>query len=662
VLGWASFAHSADDDCREEPDPCTSNCFVIDQMVVEGDLTSPPLRFRVQGHVLSPEPQLIPLFGSVGKIRIADINAGKEAVVGFVDDHYFVRHPHGAFNVTGTLTLTENMALKVPGPVNTFEARLQGGRIVEGQTLTGLSDASLNLELGRAGGQPTQAGPTVFQLARAIRVTKSIDFEYNLQARSGADLGLIELPLSYGEKVLEVKGADGWRLEDGRLLLPAATRQADISITGTLPKLATFTPEARSNHEWWLIESDPEHRVVVESTGQQLELKASPIPSTLQTSRLYLLKAGQTLSAQSHQLQSAEVFAALLKGQSRTAVLTRNGDFVFEDELNYENNGIDYLLVAPQGRPIYLETDGSAERIMHAEGKSREVMIPLQQGSHLARVQSLADFKIAPFGGRLEIPVPAHALTSSTASVRLGLPDHIIPLAVLGGDRPEFKVDFGDFFATAFGFLLGWLLWRRSRRGVIAGLLLGGSWFIFPPLYVAVLIGVAGWGMIWLATRLLRGRKLTAGVVLATAGAILLGMMLMSVVRPMYRKSSDYAWQANAARSPSKAMAEQEMEIANAKAQAGVIAGVTPVALPLPSYDKMVVIEQELTSKDRPFKPVVYYLTGWTLWPFVAAWGLLLLWFTYVQRTQLRDRLVSLRSKLDNLGPAPEPPPTAAAP
>lgn len=666
VLGWAAFAHAADDECSDEPDPCAHNCFVIEHMVIEGDLTSPPLRFNLQGHVLSPEPQLVPLFGSVGKIRVADVNAGKETVVGFADDHYFVRLPRGAFNVNGTLTLAENTALKVPGPVNTFEARLTGGRVVEGQTLTGLSDASLNLEIGRSGQQPSETGPTVFQLARAIRVTKSVDFEYNLQARSGADLGLIELPLSYGEKVLEVKGADGWRLEDGRLLLPAATRQADISITGTLPKLATFTPEARSNHEWWLIESDPEHRVVVESTGQQIELKASPIPSKLQTSRLYLLKAGQTLSAQSQLLQSAEVFAAILKGQTRTAVLTRNGDFVFEDQLNYENNGIDYLFLAPQGRPIYLETDGSAERIMHAEGKSREVMIPLQQGSHSARVQSLADFRIAPFGGRLEVPMPAHALTSSSTSVRLGLPSHIIPLAVLGGDRPDFKVDFGDLFAAVFGFTLGWLLWKRSRRGVVAGLLLGCSWFVFPPLYVAVLVGVAGWGAIWVTTRLLRGRKFTAGLVLAAVGAIMLGMILMSVTRSAYRANlshqiSDY--ETVSSRMPSKAMVvEQELDMAQSKALAGVIAGVTPVALPLPSYDKSVVIEQELVSKDRPFKPVVYYLTGWTVWPFIAAWALLLLWFVYVQRTQIRDRILKLRNQLDNLNTAPEPPPAASAP
>ena len=35
--------------------------------------------------------------------------------------------------------------------------------------------------------------------------------------RSGTDLGVVRLPLPFGEKVLDVAGANGWRVEGGEL-------------------------------------------------------------------------------------------------------------------------------------------------------------------------------------------------------------------------------------------------------------------------------------------------------------------------------------------------------------------------------------------------------------------------------------------------------------
>src|SRR4029077_8846182 len=146
-------------------------------------------------------------------------------------------------------------ALTIPGPLNALEADVTAGAVVEGARLSGLSGATIHFSReGAAQG----IGPTVFQLSRAVRVGREIGFEYRLVMISGTDLGVARLPLPFGEKVLDVTGAAGWRVEGGELVLPTSGRKATMTITGTLPKVGSFAPDARSGYEWWLIESDSE--------------------------------------------------------------------------------------------------------------------------------------------------------------------------------------------------------------------------------------------------------------------------------------------------------------------------------------------------------------------------------------------------------------------
>ena len=209
VLALVAATALAQDEAQKkaQPEPCSTNCYVVDRLILDGDVAAPPLRFALEGHVLVREPQLVPLFGPPERVRLQNVKArGQRAVVGFDKDHYFVQLASGAFKVTGELSLTEELSLKVPGPVNTLEARLAGGRIVEGSVLTGLSDKTLHFELvsgdprgadsGEEGASdPSKTKPTVFQLSRAVRVSKQTEFEYRLTMRSGSELGLVELPL-----------------------------------------------------------------------------------------------------------------------------------------------------------------------------------------------------------------------------------------------------------------------------------------------------------------------------------------------------------------------------------------------------------------------------------------------------------------------------------
>jgi len=48
--------------------------------------------------------------------------------------------------------------------------------------------------------------------------------------------------------------------------------------------------------------------------------------------------------------------------------------------------------------------------------------------------------------------------------------------------------------------------------------------------------------------------------------------------------------------------------------------GVTPVPLPLPSYQHSMYSSRELVTKDRPFRPVMFYMTEMVALPIGLLW------------------------------------------
>src|SRR5262249_53398847 len=155
---------------------------------------------------------------------------------------------------------------------------------------SGVANATLHFD---AEGAAPAAQPTLFSLARAVRIGKNIEFEYRLTVQSGTDIGVLKLPLRYGEKPVDVGGSTGWRIEGEDIVLPTTGKSATITITGTLSNVASFSPDPRAPFEWWLFETDPEHRVVVTGDAKQHDSSESPITRKQPNSRLFLVQRGQ---------------------------------------------------------------------------------------------------------------------------------------------------------------------------------------------------------------------------------------------------------------------------------------------------------------------------------------------------------------------------------
>jgi hypothetical protein len=656
---------------------CTERCFTLERLRLTGKVGDGPLRFELTGSVLADGPVAVPLFGPPAHVRVDDATEdGKAAIIGFEGDHYFLHTASRRFVLKGSLSLDGDLALTIPGPLNALEADVTAGAVVEGARLTGLTGATVHLSRE---GAAQAAGPTVFQLSRAVRVRREIAFEYRLVMRSGADLGVVRLPLTFGEKVLEVSGSPGFRVEGSELVLPTSGRTAEMTISGTIANVGRFAPDARSAYEWWLLESDAEHRIKVQGDARQVDSAESPIPRTQSTSRLFLVNKGQHIEVAVTPLSGVDVLAAVVRSHQRTIALTTRGDLVSDDTVAYENNGIDYLLYAPDGRPIYLATDGKAERIMHQGAESRDVLVPLRTGSHAVRVQTLADAGLRAPVGRIDLPMPSYPLTASRVTLQVGVPAHVHPIALLGGDEPAFAHGGGDLFAVLLGFAVAWVATRvapgttRSRAvalRLLGGAVLGGLWFWSGPLYVLTMAALAGVAVVWLVSRFLRGPAVAALAVVILGGLglfALVGLATRSAsapTSPSYAPPAEIAHE-KAAPSPSTGdrrdneAASRAGNWAGQAAVGGVLEGVTPVALTLPTVTRSLHASRELVTRDRPFKPTLIYVTELALWPLGALWLMGALVVLLAHRGPLGALRALVRERLRR---APDSPPPADVP
>lgn len=617
---------------KDNAGKCAARCFVLERLRLSGSVGEGPLDFELTGRVLTDGAVDIPLFGPPKDVRLEDVTENdKDAAIGFEQDRYFLHTSARKFVLRGKLILGTDLALMIPGPLNALESNFAAGAVVEGSRLSGISNATIHLSRQE---KAVEAGPTVFQLSRAVRVGRETTFEYRLVMRSGKDLGVVRLPLSLGEKVLDVTGAAGFRIEEGELVLPTSGRTAQMTITGTLAKFESLAVDARSPYEWWLVESDPEHRVIVSGDARQVDSAESPIPRTQPTSRLFLVQKGQKLTANVTTLSAVDALAAVVQSHQRTVVLTARGDVVADDHIYYENNGVDYLAYDSGGRPIYLATSGKAERIMRQGTENQDILIPLQTGSQNVRTQSLSQTAWKPLFGSVEVPMPSYALTASSVNLTVGLPTGYFPLALLGGDRPKWAVEGSDLLGAGVGFAIGAAAARpgadtspRRLRAVriLAGALLAALWFLWQPGFVLTLVGLALLAFIWLVGRFLKGpaRIATTLVLLGGLGMLALLFFIAAASRaPMKSSNVDYEPTRPSPASVEAPKTEVDSRTGNwmGGKEGGVLQGVTPVPLPLPSFRHSMYSSRELVTKDRPFRPVMFYMTDMVVLPIGLLW------------------------------------------
>ncbi len=692
------------DAMRTSGDACVSHCYTLEHLTLSGDVKTGKLDFELDGALLAKGGAGtidVSLFGTPQSIRLENVTEnGRPALISFEGDRYFFRPTSERFTLRGTLTVGEDRTVQLPTPLNRFDAKLKGGRITEGDSLSGLEAGTIHIDSEDATPAPA---PTIFSLARALRVKKNIEFEYRLTVQAGNDLGLVHLPLRYGEKVTDVVGSTGWKVEGEDLVLPTTGNAMTVTVTGILTQLGSFTPDARSPFEWWLLESDQDHRLLTSGDAKQHDSNESPIPRREVSGRLFMLTKGQKLDVSLQTLQTMEVLSAVVQRMDRTVVLTSSGDVVSQDSYAYENSGIDYLSLTPTGKPLFLSVDGQSERLMHKDGEAA-LMVPLRVGNHAAMTQSLEEYDPGFFGGRRTFLSPTVPLATGKATLRVGLPANIHPFVVTGGDHTQWPVAPSDGLALVLAGLVSLVVLRGGRKRALGFATLGGLWFFSHPVFgVTMAATVATGAILGISKMSPKARKWTLGVGIAAA---VLGLPLLygshrtgGVAshgwanldrtedsrdlerRGLFETEKTVDDQAPAtAYGPGGGGQGQRLDngavaaagdaidgkLGNFRAQlaqGGMVDGVRPVALTMPGYQREVYVETEMVSAGKPFAPTIFYVTDAGLAVLGLAWLTCAIGLGWSER----ERLKALRERTKEwLTPKPEaeptPPPATPAP
>ena len=658
---------------KPDASSCADHCWVLDRMKLSGPIDKGSVDFELTGELLQKGSYQIPLFGPADKLRMENVTQnGARATVGFEEGHYYFHTSEAHFTLRGKLVLPEDRTITIVGPLNALDAQVKGGRVTEGEHLTALAGTALHFD---AEGDAPAAQPAIFSVSRALRVGKSIEFEYKISAQSGTDLGVVRFPLRYGERVVDVAGSTAWRTESEELLLPTTGKRADITITGTLANVSSFSPDARAPFEWWLLESDAEHRVLATGDAKQHDASESPIVRKEPNSRLYLVQRGQHLDVTVQTLQSLDVLAATVRDHTRTLVLTGAGDLVMQDVLSYDNNGLDYLYYTPDGKPLYLAIDGASERVMHKDG-SEDLMIPMRLGQHTVTVQSLSSTTIGTLFGRIAMPGPRVPLATSSEQLTFGLPQSVHPVVVTGGEQTTWPLGSSDAIAFGLSGIAAMLALRGWKKRSLGGVTMIGLWFVSKPLFIAALAAGAI-SIVWpVVARLGKTTKrVTLG--LGLLGAVVIGVPLLVVSKSERAATSATGWAAatsmsdvdaikaaedlpmggnaggaqatvdmrakdeakkNAPTTPTMAF-QQRGDFAAQLAHAGVLDGVRPVALSMPGYTHGAYASRQLVTPSRGFTPVLWYVTDTGLALLALLWLASVAGLAWLSR----DRLVALR-------------------
>jgi hypothetical protein len=604
-------------------------------MTIEGGFgQGAALRFTVTGVVRAKEETKVPLFGPASQVQLTQTTRnGQPLQLGFADGAYVAFLPPGPFTLRGEMKLSEDATLTVKGPMNSLSAKLSHGRLVEGEALSGLADQTLHFDPMKPDAQDAPAKiPQTFRLSRALRIGKEIQFTYRVTVSQGVDLGSVTLPLAYDEKVREVSGATSWVQEGNQLRAVVAGKDADLTVTGTLPKLVPFTTSERSAYEWWMVEHEPDRRVTCAGEGKFVDNGQSPIPATLPTAKTVLVQRGQRFDIEAKPLIRAGALSAVARAERRFCAVTPSGETIIDDVLAYENNGQDNLVFTPAGEPMYVATDGAAEPIYRTELGKPEIFVPMVPGAHSLRTQSVTQVRLRAALGLLSVPMHALPIATSASTVTVGMPSDVHPLAVFGGDKTKWFFTKTDGAALLIGALaaLGGFRTRKTRAlGAVATM---GLWFVSAPAFVLALVALLCAGAIFVASRFLRGGRLGAAATVLVAISLLVAKSGLSltdeeITRDLFAHEV-HVPSPDAARPASAGMRSKEAEI--------------PLSLSMPKSDVYVQVERQLITDKQPFVPRVLYVTTQALSFAKLAWfgvlGLLVF--------QFRGRFGWLRDKV----------------
>ncbi len=585
--------------------------YSLDDVLLSGDLATNELSIRGRGEVILGKNVKVYLFGPSSDLLVEDIVVNDApASISFDDQGYFFVAEKGVFKFNGKLKIRTigQIRLFVPGPMNQLRFNIQHGYAIDGDRF-GLYKNDVIIQ---------RAEKVSMLVDGSFRYTyaERNEFLYQINFKAfGSTLGSYTLPLENNEVITSVSGAMKWEQKEDKLILDLEGADASVVIRGLFDSQSMRIPLEEDRHHV-LIESDPEKKISITTTAQEIDLSESPLQPQYSNARAFLASKNDVFSVAVKKLDVLPSLAASVRSASNIVAITESGSVLGELTYSYANTGVDYLEVDVGGTPLYASTENSAVKLT----KDEKLLLSFPKTTYgtLDLVYFTTRDGIKPVD-LITIPTAKTDLPITTASTSIYLPKDYIVLETFGApggsELPPFKS--AAFFAIIVG-LLAFALKKDSRFAACYMLFAVGlvyfdvSLFLFLMAVTIILIIrkhlpqtptlkwiIAGAGLLF-----------AVGLIIAVGLGIIwqLGTFNMG-------GSSDVTMYADKAvlETASAPMFKGFERIGEGSGAITVPTrqGVLPVKLELPALGKTISVTNHLVTKENPVELKILVVAAW---------------------------------------------------
>ncbi|MFH0862211.1 MAG: hypothetical protein V1875_04195 [Candidatus Altiarchaeota archaeon] len=589
--------------------------YAVSQMELRGDMETNKLVLTGSGQVITGEKSKVYLLGRASDMLIENLKVnGRDVTVSFDDKGYFMVLDEGDFTFQGDLLIRTagQVRIYVPGPVNALKFALKHGYAIRGDQYGLLADEVL-----------IQRSEKVAMLSEgSFRYTfaEKNSFQYQIRYRSfGSSLGQTSLELRNGENVLSVSGDRDHSISGNRLIIDLEGDQASVVVTGTFSSNRLTVPVDEGRHHV-LVESDPQKRLDIVTSAEEIDLKQSTITPSYSNARVFLAGKDTPIDASITDLQTYPSLAAAVRYATNRIAITEKGSMLAELHYDYDNTGEDYITIDAPGTPLYAAT-GYRDAVKLTKFDDKLFLsFPKVKGGSLDMIYFDTRNPLLPID-YIVLPIANTNLTITTAQTQVILPEDYVVLwtfgAKGGNELPSLEALF--IFTLIFGGL-GYMMRQKVGFSIMYLIFCAGLYyFSWMLLLISAMASIAFLVRKQLSGVSMRYALVAVGalILISLAAAVFIGLLSMGIsssgtsARQASMVDSNYASVDKAEMAPIMGKSMEVMGSGPGSINMPVKEGVLPVRLELPQLGKTITVTSYVVSQNNPLKISVLIVAGW---------------------------------------------------
>ena len=591
--------------------------YSVNKITLSGDIETSDLKMEGSGQVIAGTKVKVYLIGKASDVLVDEMRVnGRITPVSFDEKGYFMVLDEGEFTFHSRLKIRTlgQIRLYVPGPVNELAFDITNGYAINGNQY-GLMNRDVIIQRQK---KVAMLVDGQFKFTYGQRN----EFNYVISYKSfGSSLGQATIDLKNNEAILSVSGANDYRVDGKRLLLELGGETATINIKGTFNQNALRVPLSEGRHNV-LVESDPQKKMSVSTSAEEIDLTQSPIYPTYSNARAFLASATDVLNINLKDLKMYPSLAASVSTATNTIAITEKGSMLAELNYVYSNTGVDYIRIDAPGNPLYAGTGIRNSVKLTKDDDKLYLSLPKTQNGRLDVIYFETRSPLMPID-LVDVPVANTDLTITEATTKVILPKDYTVLWTYGAEGGSELPD-GEtviLFIILIGGL-GYMLKKSIGYSISYIIAVFGVYLFSPTIFLITLLASIVWIVRgYLSTNNMKALLAGAGIIIAL---LLFVGVFFTVVSMFSSVGGSFSQQRSFVEFEADGMVFSEeaapMLMKNSVQRYGagdaalnvpVREGVLPVRLELPSLGKTMTVRSHLVHADDPLKISILLVNNW---------------------------------------------------